>query len=64
MNATTTTAMNEVRQLLAQARISSAKFAAKPRPAFKPLIANPQAGGSYRIAPTPANIAFFERFPA
>jgi hypothetical protein len=60
----TASAMNEVREILAQARISSAKFAAKPRPAFKPLIANPQAGGSYRIEPTPANIAFFERFPA
>jgi len=59
-----TTQHQTVREILAQARISSAKFAAKPRPAFKPLIANPQAGGSYRIAPTPANIAFFERFPA
>jgi len=53
-----------IREILDAARISSAKFAMKPRPAFKPLIANPQAGGSYRIEPTPTNIEFFKRFPA
>ena len=59
-----TTPNQTIREILSQARLSSAKFAAKPKAAFKQLIKKPQAGGSYRIAPTPANIAFFERFPA
>lgn len=53
-----------IRELLEQARLSSAKFAAKPKAAFKPLIKKPQAGGSYRIAPTESAIEFFKHFPA
>jgi len=49
-----------IREILDAARISSAKFAMKPRPAPKPSVAS----RSYRIEPTPTNIEFFKRFPA